>query len=105
MLRRFANQLEVLSTTQRRAGKLFKQYSRKDDLALRAFCRYSAIIGYFLRMGHEWYLEITITLLSMRVLVGGGGFCDWSVRAIGYHKDHSFNCPCDQARGKHGDQG
>jgi len=46
---------------QRQASReVFKQYSRKDDPALRAYCRHSAFKGYFLRMDNEWYLEITI---------------------------------------------
>jgi hypothetical protein len=49
--------------------------------------------------------KLLSSLLYMRVLVGGGGFCDGSARAIEDHKDYSINRPCDQAIDHHADQG
>ena len=40
---------------------VFKQYSKKDDPSQRAYCRHSAFEGQFIRLGDEWYLEITPT--------------------------------------------
>ena len=41
--------------------EVFKQYSKKSDPSQRAYCRHSAFKGYFVRLGDEWYVEITPT--------------------------------------------
>jgi len=59
---------------QRQASReVFKQNSKKDDPALRAYCRHSAFKGCFLRIGNEWYLEITI-IPFIHVCAGRGWF-------------------------------
>ena len=40
---------------------VFKQYSKKGDPGQKTYCRHSAFRGHFLRLGDEWYLEITPT--------------------------------------------
>ena len=49
------------SGQKRVSREVFKQYSKKNDPSQRAYCRHSAFKGYFLRLGDEWYLEITPT--------------------------------------------
>ena len=49
------------SSKQRVSREVFKQYSKKSDPSQRAYCRHSAFEGQFLRLGDEWYLEITPT--------------------------------------------
>lgn|SRR5574341_537897 len=47
---------------QRQARReVFKKYTKKTDPTQRAYCRHSAFKGSFLRVGDEWYLEITPT--------------------------------------------
>lgn len=41
--------------------EVFKQYSKIGDPSQKTYCRHSAFNGYFLRLGAEWYLEITPT--------------------------------------------
>ena len=41
--------------------EVFKQYSKKSDPSLKAYCRHLAFEGQFLRLGGKWYLEITPT--------------------------------------------
>ena len=40
---------------------VFKQYSKKSDPSQKTYCRHEAFEGQFLRLGSEWYLEITPT--------------------------------------------
>ena len=48
--------------SQKRVSReVFKQYSKKGDPSQKTYCRHSAFRGYFLRLGDEWYLEITPT--------------------------------------------
>ena len=49
------------SLQQRVSREVFKQYGKKNDPSQRAYCRHLAFKGYFLRLGDEWYLEITPT--------------------------------------------
>lgn len=49
------------SLQQRVSREVFKQYQKKKDPSQRAYCRHSAFKGYFLRIGQDWYLEITPT--------------------------------------------
>lgn len=47
---------------QRRVSReVFKQHKKKRDPTQSAYCRHSAFEGYFLRLGDDWYLEITPT--------------------------------------------
>lgn len=41
--------------------EVFKMYTKKSNPNQRAYCRHSAVKGYFLRLGGDWYLEITPT--------------------------------------------
>jgi len=49
------------SIQNRVSREVFKQYGKKSDPRQGAYCRHSAFKGYFLRLGDEWYLEITPT--------------------------------------------
>ena len=49
------------SSKRRTSREVFKQYMKKSDSSQRAYCRHSAFEGQFLRLGDEWYLEITPT--------------------------------------------
>lgn len=41
--------------------EVFKQYRNKKDPTRKTYCRHSAFKGFFLRLGNDWYLEITPT--------------------------------------------
>lgn len=53
---------ESYQSNQRQVSRdVFEQYTKRDDPSQTAFCRHSAFEGQFLRLGDEWYLEITPT--------------------------------------------
>ncbi len=54
-------EVSYYGSKKRVSREVFKQYSKKDDPSQRAYCRHSAFEGQFLRLGDEWYLEITPT--------------------------------------------
>lgn len=49
------------SLKKRASREVFKQYVNKNDPTQKTYCRHSAFKGYFLRLGNEWYLEISPT--------------------------------------------
>lgn len=53
--------VEYQSIRRRVSREVFKQHRKKSDATQRAYCRHSAFKGYFLRLGNDWYLEITPT--------------------------------------------
>lgn len=54
-------EVSYYGSKKRVSREVFKQYSKKGDPSQRAYCRHSAFEGQFLRLGDEWYLEITPT--------------------------------------------
>jgi len=53
--------IEYQSIKQRSGREVFKQYSGKSEPTRKTYCRHSAFKGFFVRLGNEWYLEITPT--------------------------------------------
>lgn len=53
--------IEYQSIQRRTRREVFKQYTKKNDLPQRAYCRHSAFKGFFQRYKNQWYLEITPT--------------------------------------------
>lgn len=49
------------SRQQKASREVFGEYAKKNDPSQRAYCRHLAFKGHFLRLGDEWYLEITPT--------------------------------------------